>query len=146
MSNKSNCVLIIDGNWLLMSRLSILRMRIKDEDTLIKEVKLMMIKSINKLLRDIPQIDNVIFVADGGSWRNKITVPEFLKKDHITYKGNREKDKDLDWDKIFKGYDEFIDILKETGVCVSREKGVEGDDWCAYWSKLLNSKNTNCLI
>ena len=44
MSNKSNCVLIIDGNWLLMSRLSILRMRIKDEDTLIKEVKLMMIK------------------------------------------------------------------------------------------------------
>lgn len=95
MSNKSNFVLIIDGNWLLMSRLSILRMRIKDEDTLVKEVKLMMIKSINKLLRDIPQIDNVIFVADGGSWRNKISIPEFLKKDHITYKGNREKIKIL---------------------------------------------------
>lgn len=147
MSNKKSMMtLVVDGNWLLMSRLSILRMRIKDEDTLVKEVKLMMIKSINKLLRDIPQIDNVIFVADGGSWRNKISIPEFLKKDHITYKGNREKDKDLDWDKIFNGYDEFIDILKETGVCVSREKGVEGDDWCAYWSKLLNSKNTNCLI
>ena len=145
MSNKKSIMtIVIDGNWLLMSRLSILRMRIKDEDTLVKEVKLMMIKSINKLLRDIPQIDNVIFVADGGSWRNKISVPEFLKKEHITYKGNREKDKDLDWDKIFKGYDEFIDVLKDTGVCVSREKGVEGDDWCAYWSKLLNSKNTNC--
>ena len=146
MSNKSNCVLIIDGNWLLMSRLSILRMRIKDEDTLVKEVKLMMIKSINKLLRDIPQIDNVIFVADGGSWRNKVEIPEFLKKDHITYKGNREKDKDLDWDKIFKGYDEFIDVLKETNVNVYREPGVEGDDWCAYWSKLFNSKGTNCII
>ena len=147
MSNKKSIMtIVIDGNWLLMSRLSILRMRIKDEDTLVKEVKLMMIKSINKLLRDIPQIDNVIFVADGGSWRNKISIPEFLKKEHITYKGNREKDKDLDWDKIFKGYDEFIDVLKDTGVCVSREKGVEGDDWCAYWSKLLNSKNTNCLI
>lgn len=147
MSNKKSIMtIVVDGNWLLMSRLSILRMRIKDEDTLVKEVKLMMIKSVNKLLRDIPQIDNVIFVADGGSWRNKISIPEFLKKDHITYKGNREKDKDLDWDKIFKGYDEFIDILKETGVCVSREKGVEGDDWCAYWSKLLNSKNINCLI
>lgn len=146
MSNKSKITIIIDGNWLLMSRLSILRMRISDEETLIKEVKLMMIKSINKILRDIPQIDNVIFVADGGSWRNKIDVPEFLKKDHIAYKGNREKDKDLDWDKIFKGYDEFIDVLNETGVCVSREKNIEGDDWCAYWSKLLNSKNINCLI
>lgn len=146
MSNRSKLTILVDGNWLMMSRLSILRMRIKDEDTLVKELKLMMIKSINKMIRDIPQIDNVIFVADGGSWRNKIEIPAFLKKDHVTYKGNREKDKELDWDKIFKGYDEFIDVLKETGVNVSREQYVEGDDWAAYWSKLLNSKNTNCLI
>lgn len=145
-NNRSKLTLIVDGNWLMMSRLSILRMRIKDEDTLIKELKLMMIKSINKMIRDIPQIDNVIFIADGGSWRNKIEVPEFLKKDHITYKGNREKDKEIDWDKIFKGYDEFINVLKETGVNVSREQYIEGDDWAAYWSKLLNSKNINCLI
>ena len=39
-NNKSIMTLLVDGNWLLMSRLSILRMRIKDEDTLIKEVKL----------------------------------------------------------------------------------------------------------
>lgn len=146
MSNKKSLSLIVDGNWLLMSRLSILRMRIKDEETLVKEVKLMMIKSINKLIREIPAIDNVIFVADGGSWRNKIEVPNFLKKDHVTYKGNREKDKDLDWDKIFAGYDEFIDVLKETGVYVCREQYVEGDDWVANWSKKLNSKNINCLI
>lgn len=147
MSNKKTILsLVIDGNWLLMSRLSILRMRIKDEDTLVKEVKLMMIKSINKLIRDIPQIDNVIFVADGGSWRNKIEIPGFLRKDHVTYKGNREKDKDLDWDKIFAGYDDFINVLKETGVSVYREKGIEGDDWANYFSKLLNSKNINCLI
>lgn len=146
MSNKKSLSLIIDGNWLLMSRLSILRMRIKDEDTLVKEVKLMMIKSINKLVREIPAIDNVIFVADGGSWRNRVQIPDFLKKDHITYKGNREKDKDLDWDKIFAGYDEFIDVLKETGVYVCREQYIEGDDWVAYWSKKLNSKNINCLI
>lgn len=145
-NNRSKLSLIVDGNWLMMSRLSILRMRIKDEDTLIKELKLMMIKSINKMIRDIPQIDNVIFIADGGSWRNKIEIPDFLRKDHITYKGNREKDKEIDWDKIFKGYDEFIDVLKETGVNVSRERDVEGDDWAAYWSKLLNSKNINCLI
>ena len=85
MSNiKSNLTLVVDGNWLLMSRISILRMRIKDEETLVKEMKLMMIKSINKLIREIHQIDNVIFVADGGSWRSKIEVPDFLKKDHGT--------------------------------------------------------------
>lgn len=44
MSNKKSIMtLVVDGNWLLMSRLSILRMRIKDEDTLVKEVKLMKI-------------------------------------------------------------------------------------------------------
>lgn len=145
-NNKSKLTLICDGNWLLMSRLSILRMRFKDEEELMKEVKLMMIKSINKLLREIPQIDNVIFVADGGSWRNKVEVPEYLKKEDVTYKGNREKDKDLDWDKVFAGYDDFVNILKETGVTVSREHLVEGDDWCAYWSKVLNAKGVNCLI
>ena len=89
MSNKKSIMtIVIDGNWLLMSRLSILRMRIKDEDTLVKEVKLMMIKSINKLLRDIPQIDNVIFVADVGSWCKMIRIRAYLKNDHNTYKGN----------------------------------------------------------
>lgn len=147
MSNrKSNLTLIVDGNWLLMSRLSILRMRIKDEDKLLKELKIMMIKSMNVMMRNFPQIDNIIFVADGGSWRNGLEIPSFLKKDHITYKGNREKDKDLDWDKVFATYDEFVETLKECNICVSREKGVEGDDWCAYWSKTLNSKNTNVII
>lgn len=147
MSNKKSILcLVVDGNWLLMSRLSILRMRIKDEDKLLKELKIMMIKSMNVMMRNFPQIDNIIFVADGGSWRNGLEIPTFLKKDHITYKGNREKDKDLDWDKVFATYDEFVNTLKESGICVSREKGVEGDDWCAYWSKTLNSKNTNVII
>lgn len=147
MSNKkSSLSLIVDGNWLLMSRLSILRMRLKDEDKLLKELKIMMIKSMNVMMRNFPQIDNIIFVADGGSWRNGLAIPSFLKKDHITYKGNREKDKDLDWDKVFATYDEFVDTLRESGICVSREKGVEGDDWCAYWSKTLNAKNTNVII
>lgn len=147
MSNKKSLLsLIVDGNWLLMSRLSILRMRIKDEDKLLKELKIMMIKSMNVMMRNFSQIDNIIFVADGGSWRNGLEIPVFLKKDHITYKGNREKDKDLDWDKVFATYDEFVNTLSESGICVSREKGVEGDDWCAYWSKTLNSKNTNVII
>lgn len=147
MSNKKSLLsLIVDGNWLLMSRLSILRMRIKDEDKLLKELKIMMIKSMNVMMRNFPQIDNIIFVADGGSWRNGLEIPTFLKKDHITYKGNREKDKDLDWDKVFATYDEFVNTLSECDICVSREKGVEGDDWCAYWSKTLNSKNTNVII
>lgn len=147
MSNRrSNLTLIVDGNWLLMSRLSILRMRIKEEEKLLKELKIMMIKSMNVMMRNFPQIDNIIFVADGGSWRNTLEIPSFLKKDHITYKGNREKDKEIDWDKVFATYEEFVETLKECGICVSKEKGVEGDDWCAYWSKNLNAKNTNVII
>lgn len=111
-----------------------------------KELKVMMVKSMSIMLRNIPQIDNIIFVADGGSWRNTIEVPSFLKRDHVTYKGNREKDNDLNWDLVFKTYDDFVSTLSKCGICVSREKGIEGDDWCAYWSKTLNSKNTNVII
>jgi 5'-3' exonuclease len=62
---KSKLTLIVDGNWLLMSRLSVLNNRFADEYELNQELKLMLIKSINKVLRLFPVIDNVIFVADG---------------------------------------------------------------------------------
>ena len=72
---KSKLTLIVDGNWLLMSRLSVLRNKFSDDIELNHQLKLLMIKSINVVLRTFPTIDNVIFIADGGSWRNKINVP-----------------------------------------------------------------------
>lgn len=146
MSSKSKCSLIIDGNWLLMSRLSVLNNRFKSEKELCQELKLLMLKSIDVVLRQFPIIDNIIFVSDGGSWRNKLDIPKFLQKEGIEYKGNREKSDDINWDLIFAEFEDFMSVLSTTGITVCREQYIEGDDWCWYWSTKLNSENTNCII
>lgn len=149
---KSKLTLIVDGNWLLMSRLSVLSKKFIDDYELNQELKLMLVKSINVVLRTFPLIDNIIFVADAGSWRNDIEIPDFLIKEKelegqsAEYKGNRIKSDDINWDLLFASYDEFITKLKECGITASQETGVEGDDWCYHWSTLLNSQGTNCII
>lgn len=150
---KSKLTLIIDGNWLLMSRLAVLNNRYDSADELIKNVKKLLIKSISIALHTFNDIDNIIFVADGGSWRNNVPVPaSIIKKsndgDIISeeYKGTRESDKSIDWDTIFAGYGDFVSKLKSVGITTCREKGIEGDDWIFFWSKYLNSINTNTII
>ena len=118
----------------------------KDELELCQELKLLMLKSMEIVLRQFPSIDNIIFVSDGGSWRNKIQVPKFLEEAGIEYKGNREKSDEINWELIFDEFEKFISVLSSTGITVSRENGIEGDDWCWYWSTKLNEENTNCII
>lgn len=150
--SKSKLTLIIDGNWLLMSRLSVIANRYVDDFELCQNLKILMIKSINVVLRKFPIIDNIIFVADGGSWRNYVELPEWLSKykdEHgqsVEYKGTRHRSDDCNWDLIFSSYEEFMSILQTTGINVCREQMIEGDDWCWYWSTYLNSQNTNCII
>ena len=129
-----------------MSRLSVLNDRYKDELELCQELKLLMLKSINVVLRQFPIIDNIIFVSDGGSWRNNIEIPEFLQKEGVTYKGTREKSEDINWELVFGEFENLLSLLQSTGITVSKEGGIEGDDWCWYWSTKLNSENTNCII
>ena len=149
---KSKLTLIVDGNWLLMSRLSVLNNRYVDEFELNQELKLMLIKSINVVLRTFTDIDNVIFVADGGSWRNSIEIPDYLYKEKtsedqsVEYKGNRVKSSDINWDLLFESYGDFITTLQSCGITACQEQGVEGDDWCYHWSTYLNSQGTNCII
>ena len=148
---KSKLTLIVDGNWLLMSRLSVLNNRFADEYELNQELKLMLIKSINKVLRFFPFIDNIIFVADGGSWRNQLEIPEYIYKEisdvqSAEYKGNRVRSDDINWDLLFSSYNDFISTLQSCGITSCQETGIEGDDWCYHWSTLLNSQGTNCII
>lgn len=143
---KSKCTLVIDGNWLLMSRISVLNNRYKDEYELCQDLKKLMLQSINVVLRKFTFIDNIIFVSDGGSWRSSIEIPKFLQEDGIEYKGNREKSDDINWDIVFDEFENFMSVLQSTGITTVREKGLEGDDWCYHWSRLLNSENTNCII
>ena len=70
--SKSKLTLIIDGNWLFMSRLAVISNRYIDDYELCQNIKSLLIKSMNVALRKFPNIDNVIFVADGGSWRSQI--------------------------------------------------------------------------
>ena len=143
MEQKSKLTLIVDGNWLLMSRWAVLNGRFYDDAEMCRELQLTMIKSINVVLRTFPSIDNIIFVSDGGSWRQQIPIPSFMIEE---YKGNRELDPTINWDMIFAHYEEFVKLLEENGITACRTQGVEGDDWCWYWSTKLNSEGTNCII
>ena len=143
---NSKLTLIVDGNWLLMSRLTVMNNRFISDKELVEDLKLLMTKSVKLMLRKIPKIDNVIIVADGGSWRCDLKMPEFLEKQNITYKGNRELDETINWDLIFGGYGDWLDLIKESGITVCREFGVEGDDWCWNISRRLNEQGTNCII
>jgi len=144
--SKSKLTLLIDGNWLLMSRLSVIQNRYLDDYELCHNLQLMMIKSINIVLKQFPGIDNVIFCADGGSWRNKVEIPIFLQNEDIEYKGTRVRSEDVNWDLLFESYDKFVSLLSSCGITSCRENGVEGDDWCYHWSNVLNSEGTNCII
>lgn len=142
----SKLTLVIDGNWLLMSRLIVIKDNFMDTTDLIRNLKRLLIKSINGILRQIPEIDNIIFVSDGGSWRNKLHIPSVLTEHGIEYKGQRAKD-DLDWTTIFNEFENLIhDMHDLCGITYVHEPGVEGDDWCWYWSNILNNDGTNVLI
>jgi len=149
---KSKLTLIVDGNWLLMSRLSVLNNRFIDEFELNQELKLMLIKSMNVVLRTFPFIDNIIFVADAGSWRNQLEVPKFIydertsEEQSVEYKGNRVRSTDINWELLFSSYGDFISTLQSCGITACQENNVEGDDWCYHWSTYLNSQGTNCII
>lgn len=141
--------LIIDGNWLFMSR--IFGMKNPDPGRL----KMTMLQSVTKVLRFFTDIDDVLFVYDQGSWRKDIPIPAGLaaageKNNIITeYKGTRDYDvigHDIEWDKFFNTLEEFCQDLKNAGVKVYKAHGVEGDDWCGYLSGKLNAAGVNCLI
>lgn len=141
--SKSKLTLLIDGNWLLMSRISVISAKYDDINDLCNELKLLMLKSINVVLRTFPKIDNIIFISDGGSWRNSVDIPSFLDAE---YKGTRIKSDDVDWDAIFAAYEDLILKLNTNGITTCKEFGLEGDDWCWYWSKKLCDEGTNVII
>lgn len=153
IKQKNKLTLIIDGNWLWMSRLSVLNNKYNNIINLCHDLKLNIIKSINIVLRQFPEIDNIIFVADGGSWRSQIPIPEFIrrksetnKKMIIEYKGTRVTNNLIDWDVVWDNYSDFLESLKSCNITVCRENRLEGDDWIWWWTTYLNDNNINTII
>lgn len=153
MSNISKLTLIVDGNWLFMSRMAVLLNKVRSIDDLCNELELLMVKSIKLVLRNFPDIDNIVFVSDGGSWRKNIdisNIEEALKKlgigDVVGYKETRVHNEEIDWDYVFDKFNKFQELLKENNITACHEHYIEGDDWCWYWSTTLNKNGTNTII
>ena len=147
---KNKCTLICDGNWLLLSRFSVIGrgfevdMPEHAKEHAKKELHELMAKSISVVLNRFPVIDNIILVTDGGSWRKQLPVPEVIE--NVTYKGNRTTAKELDWKYIYGALTELSEQCKNLGVTVSNHSSIEGDDWIWYWSRRLNAEGTSCII
>ena len=147
---KNKCTLIIDGNWLLISRFSVINGGFEKSSSEIvkehskKELQELMARSISIVLNRFPIIDNVILVTDGGSWRKQLPIPKSLE--NVTYKGNRTQQVELDWSYIYGALNSLSDKCKTVGLTVANHSAIEGDDWVWYWSRRLNSEGTACII
>ena len=145
----NKCTLLIDGNWLLQSRMSVMMDQFdasrskqdlqSSQDELIDR----MARSIIIILNRFRDIDNFILIQDGGSWRNQLQIPSQLG---VTYKGNREHAIEIDWSHVFGSLNKLAENCKNQNVTTSQMFNAEGDDWMWYWSRKLNSEGVNCII
>ena len=145
----NNLTLVCDMNYVLMSRYSVVGGFKKGSPKKVLEAAErnladMLARSVNIVLNRFPVIDNVVLVADGGSWRKQLPVPEQLK--NVTYKGNREQQDEVDWNYVFNALNDVMNSAKNEGVTSSQTLTAEGDDWVWYWSRRLNAQGTNVLI
>ena len=80
--NKNKLTLLIDGNWLLMSRMSVLIKKFdKNNSNPVKqaasnEFETLLAKSLNVIINQFKDIDNIILMADGG-YRNAYNQATF---------------------------------------------------------------------
>ena len=147
---NSKTTLVIDGNWLLISRQFVMRnifeKKLPQEVLEQSSYKLadMMCQSISTTLRLFRGlITNIVLVADNKSWRRDIPKPSCIQE--VEYKGNREFESDIEWNYVWKAMDILIDRLSTTGITTCRLHGIEGDDWCWWWSRKLNSQGINVI-
>lgn len=70
----------------------------------------------------------VIFAKDEHSWRKEIQIEE-----NEGYKGHRKQSEIINWDSIFRVYDEFLEICENNGMIVSKIDQAEGDDIITLW-------------
>lgn len=145
----NNLTLVCDMNYVLMSRYSVVGGFKKGAPSRVLEAAQqnltdMLARSINIILNRFPVVDNVVLVGDGGSWRKQLRIPDQLKD--TTYKGNREKQEDIDWEYVFNSLNDIMTNARGVGVTVSQTLSAEGDDWVWYWSRRLNAEGTNVLI
>lgn len=95
-------------------------------------------------------IDEIVFtVDDSRSWRKDIILDSNyidISTD-LDYKGNRKKDKTINWTLIYTIFKDFLDNLqKNSSVRVVSLKGCEGDDVISVFSSYYNSMGKSVII
>jgi hypothetical protein len=128
---KSN--IILDGSYLLYKNVFILK-KLKALPDLLDLLE----RDFNTLSKAFT-FDNVYFASDSreSNWR-KLVYKE--------YKGKRKK-VDIDWEFVFKTYDEFKERLAlRNNVKLLEYSGLEGDDFIAYIVKKSNKEGFSNII
>ena len=126
---------LLDGNYLLMKNVFILK-KLRS----LHDLGMLLLRDYDKITKSFP-FDNIYFVSDSreANWRKQV---------YKEYKGKRKKDTDIDWDFVFKTYDEFKTSIKgRRNSKVLEFPGLEGDDFIAHIITESNKKGfSNVLI
>ena len=126
--------IIIDLSYLLYKDVFILKKlkRVK------QDLKDLLLKDYEKISKSF-HYNNMYCVSDsnGGNWR---------KSEYKNYKGKRVKDETIDWEFVYKIFDEFKNEIKnKRNVKFLEMSGLEGDDFIAHIVKELNKKSETVI-
>lgn len=147
---KNKLTVLIDGGFLLVSRAFAFEKGFTITNSAAQKraaaagFKETLSQTLAKILNQFPEADNIVLMSEGGSWRKNLPIPTQLEG--TTYKGHREKRVEIDWNAIYKAYNEFVKNCEAAGITCSQHSAIEGDDWAWYWSRRLNEQGTNVLI
>ena len=145
MKKTSRHTLIVDGNYFLFRTLYTLPRRSKSKPLLETDEEIQSFMS--KLATDFSYqvrlfeglIDKIVWTVDSKSWRKDL-YPE------ADYKGNRKQDSSINWVNFSKITEDFIKILMQKGVSISKVAGAEGDDLMYAWSVESLSNNKSVIM
>lgn len=136
--------LMIDGNYFIYSRLFVMPRRAdkqlleseKDQGQFMRKLCIDFASEVRKMK---PFIDEIVLAVDSKSWR-KDFYPE------AEYKGTRKQDDSVNWEAVYRIYDEFRTLLAKQGVIVQQTSGAEADDVLFARATDLNNRGKNCIV
>lgn len=126
--------LIIDSSYLLYKNVFILKKFNRVKQDLFEVLK----NDLSKITNSYP-FNNVYFVSDSkySTWR------KMLYKDYKV----REKDESIDWEFVFKVFDDFKDFVRTIkNIKLLELGGIEGDDFIAHIVRESNKNGYSNLI
>jgi len=126
--------LCLDASYLLYKSVFVLK-KMKS----LKDLPDLLNNDLNKIIKSFPYCD-VYFCSDSkdGNWRKQI---------YKEYKGTREKDESIDWEFVYKTFDNFKETVKKRkNIKFLELPGLEGDDLMAYAIKQGNKKGNSFII